>query len=112
MYKFVLTESVKTILLVQPSGLNFINVLRTAYTHVDLECAKMTVKSAASFGLPSYVQHIWLLNLIYIVNIEATELNKNAQLPHYRPKKKSVIFFYLFWKLFSGLIHCFVNVSS
>jgi hypothetical protein len=31
-------------------GLNFINILRTAFTHVDPEYAKKTVKSAASFG--------------------------------------------------------------
>jgi len=31
-------------------GVNFINVLRTAFTHVDPECAKKDVKSAVSFG--------------------------------------------------------------
>ncbi len=32
------------------SGLNFINVLCTAFIHADPECAKKTVKSAVSFG--------------------------------------------------------------
>jgi len=31
-------------------GLNFINVLRTAFTHVDPECKKNPVKSIVSFG--------------------------------------------------------------
>jgi len=31
------------------SGLNFINVLHTAFTHVDPERAKKTVKSVLSF---------------------------------------------------------------
>ena len=31
-------------------GVNFINVLCTAFTHPDPECAKKTVKSAVSFG--------------------------------------------------------------
>jgi hypothetical protein len=31
-------------------GVNFINVLHTAFTHTDPECAKKTVKSAVSFG--------------------------------------------------------------
>ncbi len=30
-------------------GVNFINVLRTAFVHVDPECTKKTVKSALSF---------------------------------------------------------------
>jgi hypothetical protein len=33
-----------------PPGVNFINVLHSAFTHVDPECAKKTVKSAVSFG--------------------------------------------------------------
>jgi hypothetical protein len=28
------------------TGLNFINILHTTFMHVDLECAKKTVKSA------------------------------------------------------------------
>ncbi len=31
-------------------GRNFINILRTAFTRVDPECTKKTVKSAVSFG--------------------------------------------------------------
>jgi len=31
-------------------GLNFINVLHTAFTRTDPECAKKTVKSAVLFG--------------------------------------------------------------
>jgi len=48
--KLIGTASVKFTLLKLRPGLNFINVLRTAFTHVDPECAKKTVKSAVSFG--------------------------------------------------------------
>jgi len=37
-------------MIAKQTGVNFINVLRTAVTHVDPECAKKTVKSVVSFG--------------------------------------------------------------
>jgi len=41
--------ALKTLVKLTPA-VNFINVLRTAFTHVDPKCAKKTVKSAVSFG--------------------------------------------------------------
>ncbi len=38
-------------------GVNFINVLCTAFTHVDPECAKKTFKSAVSFGSFGFYEH-------------------------------------------------------
>jgi len=37
-------------LMILTPGINFINILRTAFTRTDPKCAKKTVKSAVSFG--------------------------------------------------------------
>jgi hypothetical protein len=46
----------KTLMKLTPV-VNLINVLRTAFLHVDLECAKKTIKSAVSFGAFGTYEH-------------------------------------------------------
>jgi len=43
-------KSARKMLMKLTPGVDFINILRTAFTHVDPECAKKTVKAAVSFG--------------------------------------------------------------
>ena len=47
----------KIVYMSERQRLNFINVLHTAFTHVDPENAKKTVKSAVSFGAFGTYKH-------------------------------------------------------